>query len=114
MAARVLQARCESSHPALFCADLQTCFSTFDVGNNGTNNCYGSEVVNATESSLVDYIEAVVASELQYPTYTWLKNAGITPSNTTSYNLTAFESTLTKASGALPYVSSPPWSDGLS
>lgn len=84
-----------------------TCFSTFDAGNNGTSDCYGPEYANATEQSVVEYYEATVAAELQYPTYQWLKNATIVPSNETSYNFSQIESVLTKASGAVPFVSSP-------
>lgn len=43
-------------------------------------------------------------AEIQYPTYQWLANASIVPSNTTGYSLAQIEGTLTKASGAVPYV----------
>jgi ribonuclease T2 len=85
-------------------ARSQTCFSTYDVGNNNTNNCYGLEYANDTEASIIDFTESVVRAQIQYPTYTWLSNAGITPSNSTGYNLTSIQSVLTKASGAVPYV----------
>jgi ribonuclease T2 len=46
-----------------------------------------------------------VQAEIQYPTYQWLANASIVPSNSTGYNLSTIEGALTKASGAVPYVS---------
>lgn len=55
----------------------------------------------------MDYIETVVKADLLYPTFDWLSQAGITPSNETAYNLTQVESVLTDASGAVPYVSIP-------
>lgn len=82
----------------------QTCFSTYDVGTYGSPNCYGDEIKNATEYSIVEFIENVVAAQLQYPSYQWLANASIVPSNSTGYNLTSIQNTLTKASGAVPYV----------
>ena len=90
--------------------DLKTCFSTYDVGYNNTPDCYGPSYVNTSEASLVDYIENVVKADLLYPTYDWLNNAGIKPSNATGYNLTQLEGVLTNASGAVPYVSLKPCS----
>lgn len=75
------------------------------MGNNGTSDCYGPSYANATEQSVVEYYEATVAAEIQYPTYQWLANATIVPSNSTAYNLSVIEKALTKASGAVPYVS---------
>lgn len=75
-----------------------------DVGNDDTPNCYGPEYVNATERSIVDYFETVVLHDLQYPTYKWLKEAGITPSNSTGVQLQDMLDVLTDRSGAEPYV----------
>lgn len=86
-------------------AVVQTCFSTMDVGNNDTPNCYGPEYVNATERSIVDYFETTVLHDLQYPTYRWLEEAGITPSNTTGVALQDMLDVLTEKSGSEPYVS---------
>ena len=38
------------------------------------------------------------------PTYKWLADAGITPSNDTQYSLSDIQGTLKKAYGAQPYV----------
>jgi len=75
-----------------------------DVGNDDTPNCYGPEYVNATERSIVDYFEATVLHDLQYPTFKWLANAGILPSNTTGVDLGEMLDVLTEQSGAIPYV----------
>lgn len=75
-----------------------------DVGNDDTPNCYGPEYVNATERSIVDYFETTVLHDLQYPTYKWLEEAGIVPSNTTGVQLQEMLDVLTNKSGAEPYV----------
>lgn len=41
---------------------------------------------------------------LQYPTYQWLADANITPSNSTTYTLSAIQGALKQASGATPYL----------
>lgn len=79
-----------------------TCYSSFDTGFNGTNNCYG--VTYQEGEDLVDYYETVALHDLKYPTYDWLSAANIVPSNTTTYKLSQIQDALTKASGALPYV----------
>ncbi|KAL1411773.1 hypothetical protein Q8F55_002740 [Vanrija albida] len=81
-----------------------TCFSTYDVGNDGTNDCYGPEYANATEASIIDFVESVARSQNKYPTWQWLAAADIKPSNKTGYPLAALQDTLTKASGAVPYL----------
>jgi ribonuclease T2 len=80
-----------------------TCFSSFDTGFNGTNNCYG--VTYQEGEDIVDFYETVALHYLKYPSYDWLSAAGIVPSNSTSYKLSQFQDALTKASGALPFVS---------
>lgn len=80
-----------------------TCFSSFDTGFNGTNNCYG--VTYQEGEDIVDFYETVALHDLKYPSYDWLSAAGIVPSNTTSYKLSQFQDALTEASGALPFVS---------
>lgn len=75
-----------------------------DVGNDDTPNCYGPEYVNVTERSIVDYFEATVLHDLHYPTYQWLEEAGITPSNSTGVQLQDMLDVLTDKSGAIPYV----------
>jgi len=73
-----------------------TCFSTFDVP------CYGPEYVKHEE--LVDFFETAIMYDLRLPTYTWLENAGITPSNSTRVSLSDVQDALTKGYGKLPYV----------
>jgi ribonuclease T2 len=48
-----------------------------------------------------------VRAEIQYPTYQWLANASIVPSNSTGYKLAQIQDALTNASGAIPYVRVP-------
>lgn len=76
-----------------------------DVGNNDTPNCYGPEYVNATERSIIDYFESTVLHDLQFPTYKWLEEGGVVPSNTTGVDLRKMLDILTEKSGAIPYVS---------
>ena len=76
------------------------------MGNSGSPNCYGLSYVNDTEASIIDFLESVIRAQIQYPTYTWLEQAGITPSNTTTYMLGDIQDALAKASGAVPYVGS--------
>jgi ribonuclease T2 len=75
-----------------------------DVGNNDSPNCYGPEYQNVTERSLIDYFETAILHDLQYPTYNWLKEAGITPSNETGVDVQEMIDILTEKSGAIPYV----------
>jgi ribonuclease T2 len=77
-----------------------------DVGNDDSPNCYGPEYQNVTESSIIDYIETVVLHDLQYPTYKWLSDAGIVPSNTTGVKLDEMLEVLTNRSGSIPFVRS--------
>ncbi|KAK1921179.1 ribonuclease T2 [Papiliotrema laurentii] len=81
-----------------------TCFSTYDVGANGSPDCYGSQYVNSTEASIVDFLESTIQAQVQYPTYDWLAEAGVKPSNKTNYPLSQLQGILTNASGAVPYL----------
>lgn len=56
---------------------------------------------------MIDYFESVIRADIQYPTYKWLSEAGIVPSNQTAVNLTSVQGALAKRSGAVPYVSRP-------
>lgn len=51
-----------------------------------------------------DFFENAIGAYKKYPTYDWLAAAGITPSNTTTYSLSAISAALTEASGAIPYL----------
>ncbi|KAJ9122070.1 hypothetical protein QFC24_004297 [Naganishia onofrii] len=79
-----------------------TCFSSFDTGFNGTNNCYG--VAYQEGEDIVDFYETVALHYLKYPTFDWLSAAKIVPSNTTTYKLKQFQDALTTPSGGLPYI----------
>ncbi|KAH7059050.1 ribonuclease T2-like protein [Macrophomina phaseolina] len=73
-----------------------TCFSTFDLP------CYGPRY--QPHEDVIDYFETAILFDRRLPTYTWLADAGITPSNTTSYTLSDIQGALTEAYGAVPYV----------
>ena len=73
-----------------------TCFSTFDVP------CYGPEYVPYSE--IPDFFETAILYYRRLPTYDWLSAAQITPSNSTTYTLSAFQNALTTGYGALPFV----------
>lgn len=73
-----------------------TCYSTFDV------ECYGPQYVQHEE--VVDFFATAVAYFRGLPTWDWLQAAGITPSNTTTYDLADIQSTLAGAFGEVPYI----------
>jgi ribonuclease T2 len=73
-----------------------TCFSTFDVP------CYGPNYVQHQE--VVEFYETAIKYFQRLPTWGWLAQAGIRPSNTTGYAITDIQSALTKGYGQLPYI----------
>lgn len=73
-----------------------TCYSTFNVP------CYGPEYVQHQE--VIEFFETAIKYYMRHPTYKWLSKAGIKPSNTTQVSLSALQSALSGASGALPYI----------
>ncbi|TIA18483.1 ribonuclease T2 [Aureobasidium pullulans] len=73
-----------------------TCFSTFDVP------CYGPEYVEHQE--VVEFFETAIQYYRRLPTWGWLSQAGIKPSNTTTYSIGQFQTALTSSYGALPYI----------
>lgn len=73
-----------------------TCYSTFDVP------CYGPNYVE--HEDVVDFFQTAIMYYKRVPTYKWLSDAGITPSNETQYSLSDIQGALTKAYGAQPYV----------
>src|ERR1700761_3818323 len=73
-----------------------TCFSTFDVP------CYGPNYVKNQE--VVEFYQTAIKYFLRLPTWGWLAEAGIKPSNSTSYTLSDVQSALTKGYGKLPYL----------
>ncbi|TVY93185.1 Ribonuclease Trv [Lachnellula willkommii] len=68
-----------------------TCISTLDP------SCYSDYT---TGEEAVDFFTRVVALFKTLPTYTWLKDAGITPSDSKTYSLSAMNSALESAFGA--------------
>jgi ribonuclease T2 len=75
-----------------------TCFSTFDVP------CYGPAYYAHEE--IVDFYQTAIMYYSRLPTFGWLNQAGIKPSNatTTSYTLSDIQTALVKGYGKLPYV----------
>lgn len=77
-----------------------TCFSTYDV------ECYGPAYRQHEE--VVDYFEAAIKFFRQLPTYDWLREAHILPTNSTkpgaTYSLSKIQRALAKKFGATPYV----------
>lgn len=73
-----------------------TCFSSFDIP------CYGPQYVQ--HSDVIDFFETAVLYYENLPTYGWLSAAGIRPSNTTTFSLSAMQAALTQGFGALPYI----------
>ena len=73
-----------------------TCFSTFDVP------CYGPEYVEHEE--VVEFFETAITYYQRVPTFAWLKEAGITPSNATGVSLGDVQGALVAGYGATPYV----------
>ena len=73
-----------------------TCYSTFDVP------CYGPKYEQHEE--VIDFFETAITYFRQLPTYDWLADAGIVPSNTTSYSLHDIQNALRIRFGATPYL----------
>src|ERR1700760_2347012 len=63
-----------------------TCFSTFDVP------CYGPSYVQHEE--IADFYETVIKYYQRLPTWTWLSQAGIKPSNSTNYTISDIQTAL--------------------
>ena len=53
---------------------------------------------------MVDFFETAIQYYLGLPTWTWLEEAGITPSNETTYSLADVQGALQSRFGAVPYV----------
>ncbi|RDW95093.1 hypothetical protein BP5796_00856 [Coleophoma crateriformis] len=88
-----------SSNPFFWAHEFSkhaTCFSSFDLP------CYGPEY--RKHEDVVDFFTTALSYYQGLPTYNWLSFASITPSNTTSYSLSAIQSALTNKFGALPYI----------
>ncbi|KAG8822465.1 ribonuclease T2-like [Serendipita sp. 399] len=72
-----------------------TCFSTFD------KKCYSDY---KEHEDVINFFDTVSRTFLKYPTYTWLEQAQIVPSNSTTYKLSDIEAALREGSGATPYL----------
>ncbi|KHN98165.1 ribonuclease T2 precursor [Metarhizium album ARSEF 1941] len=70
-----------------------TCYSTF------RRECYAAE-----HDDLFDFFETVVSWQRRLPSFRWLSDAGIRPSNKTGYSLSDMQYALTKESGQLPFI----------
>lgn len=73
-----------------------TCFSTFDIP------CYGPNYVKNQE--VIEFYETAIKYFQRLPTWSWLKQAGITPSNSTTYSISEIQTALIKGYGKLPYT----------
>lgn len=73
-----------------------TCFSTFNVP------CYGPEYRKHEE--VVDFFQTAIKYYKRVPTYKWLKEASIVPSNTTQYTYTDIRNVLSAKHGAIPFI----------
>jgi ribonuclease T2 len=73
-----------------------TCFSTFNTP------CYGPQYTEHEE--VVDFFETTIAYYKRVPTFDWLAEAQITPSNTTQYSYTDIVDVLTEKHGAIPFI----------
>ncbi|TWU76492.1 hypothetical protein ED733_007382 [Metarhizium rileyi] len=73
-----------------------TCFSTFQ------KECYGPKA--SEHDDLFDFFETAVAWQRRLPSFQWLSDAGIRPSNTTGYTFSAVRHALTRAFGQPPFL----------
>jgi ribonuclease T2 len=73
-----------------------TCFSTFDIP------CYGPKYVEHEE--VVEFFETAIMYYLKVPTFTWLADKGIMPSNDSTVSLGDLQDALVEGYGALPYI----------
>ncbi|KAI3623963.1 hypothetical protein CBS14141_002391 [Malassezia furfur] len=73
-----------------------TCYSTFDTP------CYGEH--HEEHADVIDFFETVARFHKRLSTYSWLEDAGIVPSNKTSYTLSDITNALEKVTGAKPYI----------
>ncbi|KAI1821945.1 ribonuclease T2 family protein [Xylaria intraflava] len=73
-----------------------TCFSSFD------KECWGPAYVQHEE--VIEFYETVITYYKRLPTWRWLAEGGIVPSNRTSYTLSHIQGVLTSRFGKLPYL----------
>ncbi|KAH4934847.1 hypothetical protein HBI79_078060 [Parastagonospora nodorum] len=73
-----------------------TCFSTFNVP------CYGP--MYRQHEEVVDFFETTIKYYKRFPTFKWLEEASITPSNATGYSYTAIRDVLFAKHGGVPFI----------
>ncbi|KAI1739550.1 ribonuclease T2 family protein [Xylaria scruposa] len=73
-----------------------TCFSSFDT------ECYGPAYVQHEE--VIDFYSTVIAYYQNVPTWRWLSQGGINPSNTTAYAVADIQGAIKAQFGKIPYV----------
>jgi ribonuclease T2 len=73
-----------------------TCFSTFNVP------CYGP--MYRKHEEVVDFFETAVKYYKRFPTFEWLEDADITPSNKTGYTYSTIRDVLFENHGGVPFI----------
>ncbi|GAB0132726.1 hypothetical protein EsDP_00001154 [Epichloe bromicola] len=73
-----------------------TCFSTFQ------KECYGPKA--SQHEDLFDFFETVIRWQRRLPTFRWLADAGIRPSNNTAYAYADVQGALTRGFGSSVFV----------
>jgi ribonuclease T2 len=73
-----------------------TCFSTFNVP------CYGPQY--RQHEDVVDFFETTIKYYKRFPTFKWLEEAHITPSNKTGYSYTDIRDVLFEKHGGVPFI----------
>lgn len=73
-----------------------TCYSTFDLP------CYGPKYVE--HEDVIQFFETAIMYYKRLPTFDWLAESGIVPSNSTTYTLSHIQNALTWKYGAVPYL----------
>jgi ribonuclease T2 len=73
-----------------------TCYSTFNVP------CYGP--MYRQHEEVVDFFETAIKYYKRFPTFKWLEEAKITPSNSTGYAYADIRDTLFAKTGGVPFI----------
>lgn len=73
-----------------------TCFSTFNVP------CYGPQY--RQHEDVVDFFETAIKYYKRFPTFKWLEEGCITPSNSTTYTYSKLRDVLFNKHGGIPFI----------
>ncbi|KAF1842644.1 ribonuclease T2 [Cucurbitaria berberidis CBS 394.84] len=73
-----------------------TCFSTFNVP------CYGPQY--RQHEDVVDFFETAIKYYKRFPTFKWLEDECITPSNSTTYTYSKLRDILFERHGGIPFL----------